>query len=119
MAAGNLGKGRAGEIAAVKLLRDKGHTILFENYRWQHKEIDIISLDGAVLVFTEVKTRTSFSYGYPEAAVDARKQAHMKATAEVFLSDHPEFLQLRFDTIGILINGDQVIEMVHWEAAFY
>ncbi len=117
--AGNLDKGRAGEIAAGKLLQEKGHVILFENYRWQHKEIDIISLDGDVLVFTEVKTRTNFNYGYPEAAVDVRKQTHMKAAAEQFLSDHPEYQKLRFDTIGVLMHGSQVREIVHWEAAFY
>jgi len=117
--AGNLDKGRAGELAAVKLLQEKGHVILFENYRWQHKEIDVISQDGDVLVFTEVKTRTNFNYGYPEAAVDERKQAHMKAAAEMFLLDHPQYQKLRFDTIGILMHGNQVKEIVHWEAAFY
>lgn len=117
--AGNLDKGRAGENAAVKLLQKKGHHIIYENYRWQHKEIDIISLDGDVLVFTEVKTRTNFNYGYPEAAVDARKQAHMKAAAEMFLANHPEYRQLRFDTIGVLMQGSQVKEIVHWEDAFY
>ncbi len=115
----HLSKGQAGEQAALRLLQEKGHTILHTNYRWERKEVDIISLDGNVLVFTEVKTRSSFDFGYPEAAVDTKKQEHIKQVADAFLTDNPQYEQIRFDTIAVILKGKSLTEIVHWEDAFY
>lgn len=115
----HLHKGNLGEQAALQLLQEKGHGIITTNFRWERKEIDIISTDQDVLVFTEVKTRTSFDFGYPEAAVDSKKQEHIKLVAEAFLLEHPEYLKVRFDTIAVVIKGAKVAEIVHWEDAFY
>ncbi len=115
----HLNKGNVGERAAKQFLQEKGHRILHTNYRWERKEIDIISLDKDVLVFTEVKSRTSFDFGYPEAAVDEKKQENIKQVAESFLLDNPEFHQIRFDTIAIILKSEVIIEIVHWEDAFY
>lgn len=116
---GHLNKGQLGEQAAIRFLAEKGHEVLFSNYRWERKEVDIISRDKDILVFTEVKSRTSFDFGYPEAAVNTRKQEHIKQVADHFLLDHPETQQIRFDTIAIILKGGEVTEIVHWEDAFY
>lgn len=116
---GNLTKGQLGEQAAIRFLEQKGHRILHRNYRWERKEVDVISMDKDVLVFTEVKSRTSYDFGYPEAAVDMEKQEHIKQVADFFLLDQPEPQPIRFDTIAIILKGREVIEIVHWEDAFY
>ena len=51
--------GRLGERAAARHLRRKGLKILARNLRVGHGEIDLIALEGATLVFVEVKSRTS------------------------------------------------------------
>ncbi|MGV2338242.1 MAG UNVERIFIED_CONTAM: YraN family protein [Planctomycetaceae bacterium] len=69
--------GSRGEIAAVSLLRKLGWKILDTRFRNRFGEIDIIAQDGAVTVFTEVKTRTSTSDGEPFEAVDRRRRQRL------------------------------------------
>lgn len=51
-------RGDAGEAFAAKFLRREGAKILLRNWRHGRDEIDIVALDGACLVFVEVKTRS-------------------------------------------------------------
>lgn len=115
----NVAKGRLGENAALEYLKTKGHLILHSNFRWDRKEIDLISIDKEILVFTEVKTRTSFDFGFPEEAVDERKQLNIKAVAEEFLLNNREYKEIRFDIISVLLEHQNVIEIRHFEGAFY
>jgi len=87
-------RGKVGEQAAIDFLIAKGHQILEINFRRMHKEIDIISKEGVVLVFTEVKTRSNFDFGYPEEAVDLQKQEHIKTVASIFLSENEHINKL-------------------------
>ena len=111
--------GKHGELAARAYLESKGHLILECNYRFEHKEVDIISLCGAVLVFTEIKTRSHYRLGFPEEAVHNQKQLLLKQAAEYYCSFHPQYEKLRFDVISILMNGGKVKELLHFEDAFY
>lgn len=111
--------GKNGEILAVDFLQKKGHIILFTNYRKMHKEVDIVSLDGDILVFTEIKTRSHYQFGFPEEAVGARKQSHLKSAAELFLADYAQYEKVRFDIISILLQRDVIKEIIHFEDAFY
>lgn len=111
--------GKRGETLARSYLEAKGHVILETNYRYEHKEIDIISLSGDVLVFIEIKTRSNYAFGYPEEAVSLRKQNLLKQAAEFFCLDKPQFTRLRFDVLSLLVQQDKIIEAFHFEDAFY
>ncbi len=111
--------GRNGEAVARRFLEEKGHVLLECNYRFEHKEVDIISLSGLVLVFTEIKTRSNYHLGFPEEAVHLRKQQFLKQAAEHYCMQHPEYEQLRFDVISILMQEGRVRELLHFEDAFY
>ena len=111
--------GKKGETLACSYLSGKGHLILETNYRAGHKEIDVISLVKDVLVFTEIKTRSSYAFGYPEESVSLRKQNLLKLAAEAYCLDNPQYEKLRFDVLSLLIRNDEVIETIHFEDAFY
>jgi putative endonuclease len=111
--------GKQGEILAGAYLAAKGHIILETNYRYAHKEIDIISLCGDVLVFTEIKARSSYAFGYPEEAVTPRKQNLLKQAAEYYCLDKPQYVKLRFDVLSLLLNKGDITEALHFEDAFY
>lgn len=71
-------------------------------------EIDIIAYDGPVLVFVEVKTRSSDEMVLPQAAVDLRKQRQIARTARRYrrmmsVLDEP----YRYDVISIVRDSDQ------------
>src|SRR5271167_661654 len=76
--------GRRGERAAEKYLRRSGYRIVARNFRAARAEIDLVAMDGDVLVFVEVKTRRSRGAGAPEEAVDERKQKQIRRAAEMF-----------------------------------
>jgi len=51
--------GKLGEDLAVSYLKKLGYKIISRNFRIRGGEIDIVAIDGDVLVYVEVKTRTS------------------------------------------------------------
>ena len=100
------GLGDWGEQQAAEYLQQKGYKILHRNVRTPYGEIDLIAECSAVLVFIEVKTRSSLAYGHPEEAVDDQKITHMIESAESFLQENPEFNQdWRLDVIAIVKQG--------------
>jgi hypothetical protein len=57
--------GRYGEDVAARQLQAAGLTILARNWRCREGEVDIVALDGDVLVMCEVKTRRGVGFGTP------------------------------------------------------
>jgi putative endonuclease len=111
--------GVKGEQIASDFLQKKGYIIINRNWRSGKKEIDIIATHKDLLVFFEVKTRSNFDFGFPEEAVNKRKQQVIKSVARTFVESHPQYTIIRFDIISILLEGEQLKEIVHFEEAFY
>jgi len=57
--------GERGEDAAVAFLERSGLTIVERNWRCSAGEVDIVALDGEVLVLCEVKTRRTAARARP------------------------------------------------------
>jgi len=93
--------GRAGEQAAVDYLRSLGFEILRRNLRGPGGEIDIVAREAGVVVFVEVKTRSSRTFGSAMGAVDARKRRRIRAVAEDFLQFFAPGAKARFDVLAI------------------
>ncbi len=66
--------GALGEEAAADLLRKSGYRIVARNHRCRSGEVDVIAEKGELLVFVEVRTRSTAAFGGPEETVDSRKQ---------------------------------------------
>ena len=102
--------GRDGEEIAAEYLRNNGYRIVEKNYRNRFGEIDVIAKDGNTLVFVEVKTRNTPSYGPPSSAVDSKKQQRIGKVAVTYLTkkgltQHP----IRFDVVSICDGEIEVI----------
>ncbi len=110
--------GKLGEAAAQALLKQKGHQIMVCNYRFGRAEIDIISKENGLLIFTEVKTRSSEAFGYPEESVDRKKRRLMKEAAEEYMYQTGHEGELRFDIISVLLRQGKT-EVHHIEDAFF
>lgn len=76
--------GRLGEELADRLLRKKGYKIIAKNFQTRFGEIDLVAVQGATLVFVEVKTRVSRRFGFPEEAVSLRKLRKIEKVASQF-----------------------------------
>lgn len=108
--------GRWGEERAASYLSEQGYTLLDRNVRTSYGEIDLIVCRDGVTVFVEVKTRSSTTYGLPEEAVTARKQAHLLAAVQAYLQSHPDFEgDWRIDVVAIQrLRPDQPESIVHF-----
>lgn len=113
----NLLRGKAGENLAREYLISKGYNILDTNYKNKIGEIDIIAFDKYILAFVEVKTRTSFKYGYAFEAVDRRKQRKIINTSILYIK-YKNYIdtQIRYDIIEIYLTKNPKIN--HLENAF-
>jgi len=92
------------EKRAADYLRERGVRILEQNYRTRYGEIDLVGMDGAYLVFFEVKYRSNDRLGYPLEAVNPRKQKTIMNTARAYLRERgvAPGTPVRFDCVGIL-----------------
>lgn len=106
--------GAAGEAAVADWYRANGYDVVDTNWRCRQGELDLIVRKGRILVFCEVKTRTTDAFGAPAEAVTREKRDRIRRLAAVWLEDAPfRAREVRFDVAGVL-NGE--IEVI--EAAF-
>ena len=103
--------GKRGEELAAEYLVGHGFRIIDRNFKARYGELDIIAIQGTVLVFIEVKTRVGREFGLPEEAVTPRKLAEVLKTAQYYKLLHPNLPEsLRIDVIGIELFSDETIK---------
>lgn len=108
MKAGRLGLGAEGERVAKAYLQTKGFRILHENYSTPLGEIDLIAKEGGVVVFVEVKARTSGEFGPPQASVTLAKQRQIVKVARLYLQrERLAEVACRFDVVAVTFAGGQ------------
>ena len=99
--------GQRGEAVAEEFLRTRRYTIVARNYRCRAGEIDLVALDGPVLVFVEVRSRRGTTVGTPLESVDGRKQARVARVAQHFLGAYGwHERDARFDVIGVRFDAE-------------
>jgi len=113
--------GKWGEKEAREYLLKKGYHILFNNWRAERGDIDIIALHNKCLVFVEVKGGSSAKYGSPELRITNNKKRQLRKLAILFLSGNDvkeiDFEHCRFDVV--VVDGHQSkYEIRHYENAF-
>lgn len=105
--------GRKGEDISIDFLQREGYQILRRNYRYGHKEIDVVARDGDTVVFVEVKTARSKKFGEPFEKVDAAKQRKLIEVAKAFIQENEiKGCDFRFDVISVDLKGDKKIEHI-------
>ena len=102
--------GVLGENLAREYLINKGFTILHQNWRHSHWEVDFIASLNNTLHFIEIKTRRSKKFGYPEEDVTKKKLANLINASEEFIFLHPEWKFIKFDILSISISKNEPIE---------
>ena len=95
-------------------LRKERFEIFEVNFTTRFGEIDIIAAKDNIMVFIEIKTRTSNNFGMPEESVGTVKASKIKRVAEYYLSkmQNREEFDYRFDIISVLINRSKLKEVV-------
>jgi putative endonuclease len=84
------------------------------NWRCRAGEIDLIARRGRVVVFCEVKTRSSGAFGTPAEAVTVPKRARVRRLAGRWLAEQPAGRggHIRFDVAAVLGDRVEILEAV-------
>ncbi|WP_343307594.1 YraN family protein [Chitinophaga niabensis] len=107
--------GKKGELLAASHLRQKKYEVLHTNWTYGKLELDIVARYQDVLVFVEVKTRSTQYFGMPEEAVHANKAQLIRRAADKYMQQYNlQPNEIRFDIIAVTVNE----EIMHFEDAF-
>jgi putative endonuclease len=109
--------GRSGEDLAARWYEAQGFEVLARNWHCREGELDIIARRAQLLVFCEVKARTTDAFGVPAEAVGPVKQAKIRRLAALWFAAQARSSEtsrrggpVRFDVAGVLAGEVQVIE---------
>jgi putative endonuclease len=91
--------GLSAESRAAAYLIAKGYRIVARRFRSPVGEVDIVARRKGVLVFVEVKARSTLD-GAAESILP-RQQRRIAAAASAWLAEHPDDVQcpIRFDAV--------------------
>ena len=105
--------GAAAEAAAAHYLQTQGLSVLARNLRCKAGELDLVCLDGDVIVIVEVRHRATADFGGALASVTWRKQRKLIRATEFLKMSRPEWRAraLRFDVIAVQGRADGTHEM--------
>jgi len=97
----------------------QGFEVLDRNWRSRQGELDLVVGRPGLIVFAEVKTRTSDAYGIGAEAVTTTKQLRIRRLAGEWLAGQSRASgELRFDVVSILVPRDAPPTIDVYEAAF-
>src|SRR5262245_43088433 len=107
----NQALGRWGEDQAARWYGAHGFAIVDRNWRSASGEIDLVVRRDALVVFVEVKARTSNAFGDPSGAVTVAKQRRIRRLAAEWLATNAVHgVAVRFDVVSVLGVDVRVIE---------
>lgn len=112
----NAAVGASGERIAALLLEQAGCTIIARNWRCRGGELDLVALDGEILVCAEVRVRTVAGHGSAAESVVGRKTKRLLHAVAAFIAAHPEHGDrlVRIDVVAITLDrAGRVIETLH------
>ena len=99
--------GKRGEDLACRELRRRGYEIFDRRYRTRIGELDIVARDGDTLVFVEVKTRATESFGSAFDAITRSKRRVIVRMACDYMTRRRSWNgPCRFDVVAVTIPDD-------------
>jgi putative endonuclease len=110
----NRSVGEYGERLAARRLVEDGMVLVDRNWRCEAGEIDLVLREGEVLVFCEVKTRSSAAFGHPLEAVAREKADRLRMLAGRWIHEHGVSARgVRIDLVGVLMQKRGRAEITH------
>lgn len=96
--------GRLGERIAAAFLVVKGYEVVWRNYRYAGREIDLIVRRGSTLAAVEVKLRRGGRFGSAIEAVDSRKLSRIRQALAGALASMQGSFEPRIDVVVIDVD---------------
>ena len=115
----NVGSGERGELAAADFLKNRhGFNIITRNWRSprdRRDEIDLVARDGEVLVFIEVKARSTQALVPGYYAVDKHKKRVLRRAVHAYLTALAQPPRtFRFDVVEVALSDRLPPQCLHF-----
>ncbi|TLX70943.1 YraN family protein [Labilibacter sediminis] len=110
--------GNEGEHIAARFLEEKGYDILEQNWRYNHKEIDLIASKDDLLIIAEIKTRSTEDWEHPAEAITNAKIRFLVDATEAYIEENDIDKEVRFDVLSVIPQGT-AWKVDHIKEAFY
>lgn len=107
-------RGRWAEQTALEYLLTKKLKLLDKNFRSVFGEIDLIMQDKSIILFIEVRYRSSNHFHTAVESINRKKCERIIATSQQYLSENRSASQLdcRFDVL--VLSGPQETPTIEW-----
>jgi len=110
MGTGRRRLGTVGETLAARWYERDGFVVLARNWRCRTGELDLVVGRAELIVFVEVKLRSSLAFGHPAEAVTRVKQQRIRSTAVQWLAaTGTHSSELRFDVVAVTAGRLEVV----------
>lgn len=110
--------GRRAEALAAAYLERSGWRILDRNWRFHHKEIDLVAERGGVVAFVEVRARRDAGLAHPLETITAAKRRDLAIAARGWIATRGGPYQgFRFDAVAVT-RGAGTTTVEHVEDAW-
>lgn len=108
--------GAAAEDCASVFLQAQGLNVIARNLRCKAGELDLVCLDGEVLVIVEVRLRSTADFGGATASVTAHKQRKLIRATRYFWQREPAWRTriMRFDVVALQIATPDAAPKIDW-----
>lgn len=106
---------KIGEKLAYNYLINNQYSIINTNVKYREGEVDIIALKDKQLIFVEVKTRTSWKFGYPEESLNCRKRQRFEAVIRRYILETNYQGDWQADLIAIDLQGNKA-KLRHYQS---
>jgi putative endonuclease len=113
--------GREAESLVALHLEKNGYEILARNARVGRLELDVIARRGALVVFVEVRSRTTDRFGSPLLTLNRAKLGRLRRAAARWLKENrPGTTNVRFDAAAVVFDrsGVNPPKLTYYERAF-
>lgn len=104
-------RGNRGEREAERFLTDMGLKIVERNWRYRHKEVDLIMEGRDTIHFVEVRSLSSPSLLKPYETIGPAKQRNLIYAASAYVSIKGIRKEVSLDIVSVLFeNNNTIIE---------
>lgn len=101
--------GRWAEGQAAAYLRSRGWRVLDRNWRFHHKELDLVVEQDGLVAFVEVKARSAGGWGHALDAITVAKRRDLATAARGWIAEHGRPGHgYRFDAVFVTRSPDDV-----------
>ena len=111
--------GKFGETLACNYLLNLGYSIEERNFRFHHKELDIIARDKDIYVIVEVKTRSINAMFDGARSINKKKVSNVTTAGYAYVRARDPRAGVRFDSVVCQQNVDGTFTITHEKNAFY